>query len=38
MATFIITYDLTQPGRNYNDMYARIRHTHGHTYLSPRGP
>ena len=25
MATYIITYDLTQPGCNYNDLYARIR-------------
>ena len=25
MATYTITYDLTQPGRNYNDLYARIR-------------
>ena len=25
MATYIITYDLSAPGRNYNDLYARIK-------------
>ena len=25
MATYIITYDLLAPGRNYDDLYSRIR-------------
>ena len=25
MSAYIITYDLSQPGRNYADLYARIR-------------
>ena len=25
MSAYIITYDLSQPGRNYDDLYARIK-------------
>lgn len=25
MSTFLITYDLRQPGRNYDDLYDRLR-------------
>lgn len=25
MARYIVTYDLRQPGRNYDDLYARIK-------------
>ena len=33
MAKLLVTYDLSEPGQNYNDLYALIR-TYAHTHIT----